>query len=117
LKITASTGKPYTLHLDLPEPPATDISTKAANPPPNILLNSPILNTADAEGITKDNEPRAKNNELIAAQVKWRRLERERKTIEDMYCPCPGFAYNSLAGDRNILASFPFSFVHGRAYE
>lgn len=43
----------------------------------------------------------------VAAQVKRkRRLEEEKKTIERMYCPCPGFAYNSLAGEKNVLVSF-----------
>jgi hypothetical protein len=42
---------------------------------------------------------------LTARLSKKRRLDIERKTIEGMYCPCPGFAYNSLAGERNVLVS------------
>jgi hypothetical protein len=44
---------------------------------------------------------------ITAGQAKRRRLDMERKTIEGMYCPCPGFAYNSLAGERNVLVSSP----------
>jgi hypothetical protein len=46
------------------------------------------------------------NKERTARLVKKRRLDKERKTIEGMYCPCPGFAYNSLAGERNVLVSY-----------
>jgi len=45
--------------------------------------------------------------EITARLAKKRRLDRERKAIEGMYCPCPGFAYNSLAGERNVLVSSP----------
>jgi hypothetical protein len=47
------------------------------------------------------------DEEITAGQAKMRRLGIERKTIEGMYCPCPGFAYNSLAGERNVLVSSP----------
>jgi hypothetical protein len=40
-----------------------------------------------------------------AARIKTR-LDREKETIERMYCPCPGFAYNALAGEKNALVSF-----------
>jgi len=46
------------------------------------------------------------DKERTARLAKKRRLDIERKTIEGMYCPCPGFAYNSLAGERNVLVSF-----------
>jgi hypothetical protein len=46
------------------------------------------------------------DEKTTARLAKQRRLDIERKTIEGMYCPCPGFAYNSLAGERNVLVSF-----------
>jgi len=43
---------------------------------------------------------------LTAGRIKKARMDIERKTFEGMYCPCPGFAYNSLAGEKNVLVSF-----------
>jgi len=43
-----------------------------------------------------------------AAQIQ-KRLEQEKEMIERMYCPCPGFAYNALAGDKNVLVSLVIS--------
>jgi hypothetical protein len=35
------------------------------------------------------------------------------QAFQGMYCPCPGFAYNSLSGERNVFVSYPaFSSAH-----
>jgi hypothetical protein len=84
-----------------------EVSPKAPTPPPDRPPDSPTLNTADVGDIAIDQESPAAvvDQEIIAARAKKRRLAVEKKAIEGMYCPCPGFAYNSLSGERNVLVS------------
>jgi len=59
------------------------------------------------DDIIVDDEPLKTDKKDVhteAAQIQ-KRLEQEREMIERMYCPCPGFAYNTLAGDKNVLVS------------
>jgi len=67
------------------------------------------LDATNGFDIPTDRDPPeqvAVDKERTARLAKKRRMDIERKTIEGMYCPCPGFAYNSLAGERNVLVSF-----------
>jgi hypothetical protein len=67
------------------------------------------LDATNASDIAIDRVPPEQvevDKERTARLAKKRRLAIERKRIEGMYCPCPGFAYNSLAGERNVLVSF-----------
>jgi hypothetical protein len=62
------------------------------------------------DDITVHDEPVKTDKRVRDAEAAARlkiRLDKEKETIERMYCPCPGFAYNALAGDKNILVSFP----------
>jgi hypothetical protein len=117
--VTASTGKPYTLHLDLPESAAEPSKAEAPMPkpsaPPDGPPDSPTLGTTNNEDLIEvdvDDPPDGADGtgnyrEAEGIQSKKRdRLRREREAIERMYCPCPGYAYNSLAGDKNVLVSF-----------
>jgi hypothetical protein len=84
------------------------VTPKAPTPPPDGPPDSPALDATIGRDIFTDQdrtEVRAVDEEITAGQAKRRRLDIERKTIEGMYCPCPGFAYNSLAGERNVLVS------------
>jgi hypothetical protein len=68
------------------------------------------LDATNASDIAIDRDPPEQlevDKERTARLAKKRRLDIEGKTIEGMYCPCPGFAYNSLAGERNVLVSYP----------
>jgi hypothetical protein len=113
--VTASTGKPYTLHLDLPSYPSEFESKEAkptTEPPPDGPPDSPTLGNTNDEildinemGEAQDNE----ETEKAAAEqeshfmARRKRLRKEMQAIERMYCPCPGYAYNSLAGEKNVL--------------
>ena len=63
------------------------------------------------DDIIVDDEPLKTDKKDVnaeAAQIQ-KRLEKEKEMIERMYCPCPGFAYNALAGDKNVLVSLVIS--------
>ena len=64
------------------------------------------------DDIIVDDEPlitdKKKGDAGAAAQIQ-QRLGREKEMIGIMYCPCPGFAYNALAGDKNVLVSLLIS--------
>ena len=51
-------------------------------------------------------DPPVKKSKLLAEEAsKRKRLFSEPGALERLYCPCAGFAYNSLTGDRNVLVS------------
>ena len=39
------------------------------------------------------------------ARTERKRVSPHARAIERMYCPCAGFAYNTLSGDRNLFVS------------
>jgi hypothetical protein len=49
--------------------------------------------------------PVHENDPDLVEQARMERILRLTEKLEGMYCPCTGFAYNSLAGDRNIFVS------------
>jgi hypothetical protein len=52
----------------------------------------------------EENAPTPDVKSSIQAES-WKRTAALANKLEGMYCPCAGFAFNSLAGDRNILVS------------
>jgi hypothetical protein len=84
---------------------------KAPTPPPDGPPDSPTLNPTGVDDIIMDVEPeiepaKSKEDDIAQNKDKMHQLQRERQAIEKMYCPCPGFAYNSLAGEKNVLVSY-----------
>jgi len=87
----------------LPEPLAAIDPHQAPTPPPNTFASAK-LDTGEAVDKPIDGDPVSDiDQEIEIARATRRRLDKERKMIEGMYCPCPGFAYNSLAGEKNVL--------------
>jgi len=49
--------------------------------------------------------PERKPDLDIQETSKRKRLFQEATALQQLYCPCAGFTYNSLSGDRNLLVS------------
>lgn len=47
-------------------------------------------------------------DDAASNRLKMSRLRSEATTLKRLYCPCPGFAYNSLAGDKTVLVGLSF---------
>jgi hypothetical protein len=63
----------------------------------------------DEMGEAQDNEEskKAAAEQESHSMARRTRLRKEMQAIERMYCPCPGYAYNSLAGEKNVLVRLP----------
>jgi hypothetical protein len=107
--VTSSTGLPYTLHLDLPPVPI---------PPPD-TLQEPSTPGADAHRpaepllgngneVTNGYRNLEEDNTLAVHNLKEDYVFTLAERFQGMYCPCTGFAYNSLAAERNYFVSFQF---------
>jgi hypothetical protein len=55
---------------------------------------------------------KSEEDDIAQNKDKRHQLQKERQVIEKMYCPCPGFAYNSLAGEKNVLVSYSDFVAH-----
>lgn len=93
-QVTSSAGAPYTLYLDLPAPPSP--------PPPTIAAPEPVVDAeTDRPEVSPDSDAQ---NTRIGDDVRY---------LKALYCPCAGFAFNSLTGGRNVFVSEPQVGGHG----
>lgn len=108
-QVTATSGAPYTLYLDLPEHD-TPIS---ANPVPVTLPLEPDKPPEPKEAGEAGEEQTEDDTGCIlstdAGRERLRELQRRQrvmviaKVLKEAYCPCAGYGYNTLGGDRNVL--------------
>ncbi|WWD21135.1 hypothetical protein CI109_105616 [Kwoniella shandongensis] len=117
-QVSSSTGKNYTLHLDPPLPIQPSFppppSTVLLDPDPNSTLSPPTTPNPDNPFNPDPYEtpirarPKSGNDDDDESKRKEEKFRRERvmklaSQLRRMYCPCAGFAYNSLAGERTVL--------------
>ncbi|ORX39116.1 hypothetical protein BD324DRAFT_618564 [Kockovaella imperatae] len=115
-QITSATGSPYTLYAELPARPSVpavhsskqdsslspddDESTvpeKAkASPEPQ-----PDNDTSAEQSVQTMAEPSRYSADLVRHSY----IRALNRSMQGMYCPCAGYGYNTLAGDRNFLVS------------
>ncbi|ORY24751.1 hypothetical protein BCR39DRAFT_545763 [Naematelia encephala] len=115
-QVTSSTGLPYTLYLNLPKLGLTIPATH-----PLTTLTTDFLTTSTIDPLTTDppttskiDPPEADIQSSDHAGPSY--LQREEgetsnhsriidlaSSLRGLYCPCPGFAYNSLSGPGNPL--------------
>lgn len=118
-KVTSSTGDPYTLYLTLPPllpspPDASHRDTEIDRPP----SPSPAIDTSAEPATPTRPRPRdirsTDSNAAAEAHAQAMRLYQSERvvrirqlaqTMSRMYCPCAGFLFNSLGGEKNYLAS------------
>lgn len=119
LQVTSSNGLPYTIHLNFPSYPP--LAAKIPSPPaPEVpaeqLPDSPLTTTTDLPSLVEDqpmplkdvSDTNKADRDQAAATAQTQKRQRvchEARMMERMYCPCPGFMYGSLSGDRNFLVS------------
>ncbi|KAL7421366.1 hypothetical protein Q5752_004251 [Cryptotrichosporon argae] len=122
-QVTSSTGKPYTLYLDLPSLPPLKPASPQARPSPQDRSpsspNSPLapdehLPDAEEHDVIASIGPpagagsveegaRVPSEHTEAEPADGRDVTAEALELGHMACPCTGFAFNSLAGDRNVF--------------
>ena len=126
--MTSSTGIPYTLHVNLPplplpqpvpkveplsveQPPEEQAPpSPSAEPDVSMTPKSSLGATASPEKNKPDQPDKDEEDRQRTATERAERLGSLAKALAGLYCPCPGFAYNSLAGDRHAFVS-PFAIV------
>jgi hypothetical protein len=119
--VTSAKGIPYTLHVDLPKPQSPkpeDPPTGEPDPIPPIPPGEVDIDPAARESNTDEPiDPVDETTDMkvdeppvpaITKPETNRYIRQERvyeiaKKIRGMYCPCAGFAYNTLSGERNIF--------------
>jgi hypothetical protein len=124
-QVSSSSRKPYTLFVDLHDAstPSETGASSNANPDEPAAIESTTMAAVDnstsmevdTDGHAPQPEPlgeerrdpahaaTAKQDDAEGARVS--RIRPYATALRGMYCPCAGFAYNSLAGDRNIFVS------------
>ena len=108
--MTATSGAPYTLYLDLPEhfpPTPASIASTAVPLEPDKQPEPQEANDDDKQ--IEENAGCILSTD--AGRDRLRELQRRQrvtvlaKALKGAYCPCAGYGYNTLGGDRNVLAS------------
>lgn len=79
----------------------------SASAQPNPTFPSSTIPSTDG---TSDKAPESGDQLIAALQTgvtadRRHRPRTEAVAIAQLYCPCPGYAYNALAGDKNVLVS------------
>ena len=98
----SSTGSPYTLYITLP------LRTKSVEPaPPPDITTHPVQSViTEDDRLNSDVGPTATTHaDKLEEQDRRKRVTDTARRLVGLYCPCAGFAYNSLSGDRNLLVS------------
>ncbi|KAI9636727.1 uncharacterized protein MKK02DRAFT_45432 [Dioszegia hungarica] len=117
-QVTSSTGQPYNLHTSLPPlmPPLIDqkrpepevARSPSPTPAPSDPFDAtsapalPVRQVIPPETITEADEA----HQALLRVHKAKRARRMRllaKSMGRMYCPCAGFLFNSIGGERNFL--------------
>ena len=129
-QITSATGSPYTLFAALPDrppkPPEPAPPTDATPPPQDEPMDKDagrISSSPTPNGNTNNQQaPRDESNGIDQAVEASQRSYAValKRCMEGMYCPCTGYGFNTLAGDKNIFVSVLFrlffSTNHGVVY-
>ncbi|WVN87871.1 uncharacterized protein L203_103068 [Cryptococcus depauperatus CBS 7841] len=124
--VASSSGKPYALYIDPPIP--TSINTTSTDQPAKAPLEAELQAkspSADTETLpdpfascsTAQRARLSSTQTLPFEEEEQQRLERIQKMAIDlgrMYCPCTGFALNSLSGGRTVLCKHLLSVIVAR---
>lgn len=104
-QVTSSTGHPYTLYLSLPPLPQGEKENDTITKVEAGETNS-TDSTADAEPLTNRSDGKQQEEDQKRANRDYVRALKG--SLEGVWCPCTGFAYNTLAAPRNVFVSvFP----------
>jgi hypothetical protein len=136
-QVSSSTGKAYTLNIDLPTRDAveeksndTEVDSKAVSDgQPNVDVqmengHNDRLRPGTSDDITEGHTPnwspspppsnRVDNKQDTEGEIQGkmeqtRRVSEIMEAIKGIHCPCTGFGFNSLGGDRNIFVSLGYT--------
>lgn len=107
-QVGSSSGAPYTIHLSLPPTPRPASTSSAQND----TTQPTTATTSDENGIDQPAVNDANTNEAEVedkADKPGLSLEQHvsivAQSLRGVYCPCTGFAYNSLTSERNVFVS------------
>lgn len=91
LQVSSSSGAPYTIYLDLP---SSNLGKSAAT-----QEDKPVESAQpDQHGDTEVEQPTAPSTESTS-------FTHSASSLGQMFCPCPGFAYQSLLTDKAEMVS------------
>ena len=104
--MTSSTGLPYTLHFALPDLPLSVPTLPQEASTPSRAIRETSIAQEDHSNETGENSTVMHDVTAHAAHNPQEGyIFSLAESLRGMYCPCTGFAYNSLAGDRNYFVS------------
>lgn len=135
--MTSSTGQPYTLYTTIPPvspippiPPGPSVSIDIANPADTGRSPSPTPITTDTTLHISTPPPKRREHDVQGQGIDEKdhgakeqyerdlhryevgramRVKELAAELETMYCPCAGFLFNALGGERNFLVGL---FLH-----